>query len=162
MCSALLTLVAGMAACGQGTLVFGGGDGDREDTVEVRGNIRDFSPQVAGADIVVFVFTGLQDPGTYQVFAKQRATAVDTAGEPLEFSVSRIRAGDLTVVFLRDSASDPDGTIDAGDPVATLSDPDGRLRDVRNGERIEVTDIDIDFNAGRADAERIRTVRDAP
>jgi len=158
------------AACSDGTVVFGGKrDRQNPDTITVRGDIRDWNPQIAGADIVVFVFTDLSDPpGDFKTYVKQRAVAVSTDEEPLEFEVSQIESGTLTVVFLQDHASDPDGTIDIAedpansDPIAILEDPDKVLRDVRSGEAIRIDEVDIDFNTGKADALNIKSVREPP
>ena len=151
---ALITCVG----CADGTIVFIGDDNDTPDTVRVEGNVRDLNPQVAGADVVVFVFTGLVDDGTFDQFEKQRSVAVASDANPIEFAVTQVKSGDLTVVFLQDQVSEPDGHIDPGDPIATLDDPDGILSGVRKGETIDVTDVDIDFTTGSAEAENIRSV----
>jgi hypothetical protein len=128
----------------------------------VDGNVRDLNPQVAGADLIVFVFTDLVDDGTFQNFVKQRSVAVASDADPLEFTITQIERGDLTVVFLQDEVSEPDGRIDSGDPIAVLGDPDEVLDGVREGETIEITDVDIDFTTGVADAKKIRSVREDP
>ena len=148
--------------CAEGTDVLIEHDNGAPDTVKVTGNIRDLNPQIAGADLVVFVFTDLVDDGTFQTFTKQRSVAIASDADPFEFTVTQVESGDLTVVFLQDDVGNPDGTIDPGDPIATLADSDNVLDDVRKGENIEITDIDVDFNTGVADPKVIRSVRDQP
>jgi hypothetical protein len=155
-------LVIVCAGCSDGTIVFVDDDDGSSDTTTVRGNISDLNPQVAGADIVVFVFTGLVDDGTFEHFEKQRSVAIASDADPMEFTVTQVANGNVTVVFLQDEASEPDGRIDPGDPIATLDDPDEVLSDVKNGETIEITDVDVDFTAGSADAEVIRSIREEP
>ena len=155
----LLLATLASAGCADGTVVFVGDDNDAPDTVRVEGNISDLNPQVAGADIVVFVLTGLVDDGTFQNFTKQRSVAVASDADPFEFAVTQIESGDLTVVFLQDDVGEPDGRIDPEDPIAILDDPDEVLVDVRKGEVIDATDIDLDFNTGVADAENVRSIR---
>jgi hypothetical protein len=165
--SAALALTC--AACAEGTLSFGDDDDDdTPDTVTVRGDVSDVNPGIAGADIVVFVFTDLLDPGIFRQYSKLRSVAVASDADPMEFRVSQVESGDLTIVFLQDEVADPDGMIDVGDPddpadddpFAILDDPDDRLTDVRQGETLEIVEVDIDFNAGTADAEVIRSVRE--
>ena len=164
-----IALVATIVGCSDGTIVFGGrSDRQRPDTTTVEGDVIDVNPQIAGADIVVFVFTGLADPpGDFTDYEKQRSVAIASDDE-LEFTVTQIEGGELTVVFLQDHASNPDGTInvtddpETSDPIAILEDPDDVLRDVNDGETILITEIDIDFNAGKADALNIRSVREQP
>lgn len=150
-----------LLSCGEGTIQFGGTDDDPPDTVVIEGDMLDINPQVAGADIVVFVYTDLEDPGTFADFEKQRSVRVPSDSDPMEFRLTQVKSGDLTVVFLQDHVSDPDGSIDTGDPYATLSDPDHLLRDARSGETIRISDVDIDFQRGTAEAESIRSVRQA-
>jgi hypothetical protein len=153
------------------------GKGEAQDTIKVLGNIRDLYPEVAGARIVVFVFTNLapenigddgridfDDDGTFS-FDKQRSIAVASDADSLEFTVTQVESGDLTVVFLQDDVSNPDGQIDPGDPHAILSDPDDVLENARNGETIEATDVDIELvpdadDTVSAEAETIRSIRD--
>jgi hypothetical protein len=144
-------------------------DDQAPDTARLEGNVRDVNPQVAGAPIVVFVFTGLRDPGTFQDFDKQRSVAIPADADPAKFTVTQIEAGELTVVFLQDDVGNPDGTIDLcpmdatdckDDPVATLEDTTDVLDDVRRGETVQITDIDIDFSTKTAEARTSQTVQD--
>lgn len=147
--------------CGEGTVQFGnpGHNGNPPDTIVVEGNIRDINPQVAGADTVVFVYTNLQDPGTFALYDKQRSVAVAADAQTADFRVTQIEGGDLTVVFLQDHASNPDGTINSGDPYAILQDSTDVLKGAQNGETFQITDVDIDFQRGTAEPVSIRSVR---
>jgi len=175
----VFALCATCMACGNGSLVLiDDGNGEAQDTIKFQGNIRDLNPEVAGARIVVFVFTNLSarnvgndgrikfnDDGTFD-FDKQRSVAVDTDAEKLEFTVTQIESGNLTVVFLQDDVSNPDGQIDPGDPHVILSDPDNVLENARNGETIKATDVDIDLvpdpadDSVSAEAVTLRSIRD--
>ena len=157
----LFTLVTVLTSgCGEGTIQFGGGGNENPpDTIVVEGNIRDVNPQVAGADTVVFVYTNLEDPGVFSQYKKQRSVALASDAEPANFRITQIESGNLTIVFLQDHASNPDGTIDTGDPYAILSDPNHVLRDAQNGETFEIADVDIDFQRETAEAVTIRSVR---
>jgi len=153
-------LVLGLFACGDGTIQFGGGsNGKPPDTIVVTGNIRDINPQIAGADTVVFVYTNLKDPGVFSEYDKQRSVSVASDAETMDFRVTQIKSGSLTVVFLQDHASNPDGTIDSGDPYAILSDPTRVLRNAINGKTFQISDVDIDFQRGTADAVSIRSAQ---
>jgi len=142
-----------IGACAEGTLEFGGEREDETDTIVVRGDIDDITPQNAVAEIVVFVFTDLEDPGTFSKFAKQRSAIL--APDSTEFTIEKIGSGDLTVVFLQDHGANPDGSIDEGDPFAILKDPDEVLDSVRNGQTFTANKIDIDFLERTAEADQI-------
>jgi hypothetical protein len=162
-CTALLGFLCLLiVGCGDGTIQFGGGagtNGKPRDTIVVQGNIRDVNPQVAGADTVVFVYTDLQDPGVFNQYSKQRSVAVASDAQTTDFSVTQVKKGNITIVFLQDHASNPDGTIDPGDSYATLDDPDKILRSAKNGQTFQITDVDIDFQRGTANAVNIRSIR---
>lgn len=144
-----------LAGCAEGQLKFGGGGDDDEGApVVVTGNIDDVS-QPAAAETAVFAFSGLR---VRAACAPRGAAACDTFSEVYEsddaevvllavgtkdFTLSDVRNGDLTVLFMQDL--DEDGAIDAGDPVAVLEDPDGELADVRAGLTVELTDVDLDY-----------------
>jgi len=171
-----LVLILGISAltclaCGNGSLTLvGDGNGDsQQDTAKVQGNVRDLNPQVAGANIVVFVFTnlenGVNEDGTLEFntdgtlsFDKQRSVNIDSEADPMEFTVVQVEGGDVTVVFLQDDVNDPDGEINPGDTYAVLEEPNDVLKNVRNGETIQITDVDIDFVARSADAVSVRSV----
>ena len=171
-----LALILGISAltclaCGDGslTLVGDGNGNSQQDTAKVQGNVRDLNPQVAGANVVVFVFTDLanavNEDGTLEfntdgtlTFEKQRSVNIDSEADPMEFTVVQVESGNVTVVFLQDDANDPDGQINPGDPYAVLEEPNDVLKNVRNGETIQITDVDLDFDARSADAVSVRSV----
>ncbi len=75
------------------------------------------------------------------------------------FTVNNVSKGDLTVLFLLDDAV-ADGSIDAGDPLAVLTDDNGTLVDVRAGRSVTAAAIDVTFNRkfaeGSADPNTIK------
>ncbi|MFT4569242.1 MAG: hypothetical protein ACI8TX_002288 [Hyphomicrobiaceae bacterium] len=156
------------AACGEGTLEFGGDRDNTKTIVTVRGNVDDIIP-VTTRDIVVFVFTNLRDPGTFRDFDDGEIVVLATGSS--EFTVPDVDRGDITVIFLLDEAgNNADGQIDEGDPIATLDDPDNELDDVRSGLTIEARDIDINFTdepsgnlpaAGVAEADDIQRLSES-
>ena len=187
---ALIIAAVVCVACGDGSLVLvgDGTTGNAQDTITIKGNIRDVSPQVAGARIVVFAYTGLQHLSCetnsdcdqtcttcqnvcnnkkcakqfdFDEFDKQRSVAVESDADPMEFTITQVRAGNVTVVFLQDDVSNPDGHIDDGDPFAVLKDPSSIFKNVRNGETINAKDVDITFEtdvSGKAEADSVRSV----
>ncbi len=143
----LLTLLSASllvtAGCGDRTLEYGGNRDNTKTVVTVRGNIDDVVP-VTTRDIVVFVFTNLRDPGTFQDFDDGEIAVIESGSS--EFTVTDVDRGHITVVFLLDEAgNNADGEINADDPIATLDDPDNELDDVRAGLTVEARDIDINF-----------------
>jgi len=184
-------------ACGDGSLVLIGDGANRNasDTITIKGNIRDVSPQVAGARVVVFAFTNLahlscdtdtdcdqtcencNNPCTngagdgtfsgkcenqfdFDRYDKQRSVAVESDADPMEFTITQVQSGDVTVVFLQDDVSNPDGHIDDGDLFAVLKDPSRIFKNIRNGETIRAKDVDIEFAvdiSGKAEAESVRS-----
>jgi hypothetical protein len=160
--AASLAMIALLAcgSCSEGTVEFGG---DREDTktlLTVRGTFDDIVP-VSTRDIVVFIYTNLRDPGVFQDFDAGDVVVIKSG--TTEFAIETVESGDLTVVFLLDNpGTEADGQIDEGDTFAELRDPDNagdpydELQDVRSGLVVEISDIDIDFIAGTADARDIR------
>ncbi|RMD81422.1 MAG: hypothetical protein D6815_11845 [Candidatus Dadabacteria bacterium] len=151
-----LCLAVLAAACGEGTLVFG--VGPKEDSISVTGTINNVTPPNATRDIVVFVFTNLRDPGTFRSFTDAESVVVASGSN--QFTLSGVSPGDLTVVFLLDDVT-PDGSIDPGDPFATLEDPNRVLENVSGGRTVQIEAVDITFESdadgGTASAERIRT-----
>jgi len=138
----------------------------------------------AGRDVAVFVYSNLRCcnasfvPATDLPFRSVDFTVApfdtvelsDLAFDDVEsvivsggsgsFTVGKVSEGDLTVFFLLDDAVG-DGSIDAGDPVAVLTDDNGRLVDVRAGRSVTAQAIDItfdtDFPVGTADPDTIKT-----
>ena len=156
-----VALVWLLAACGGSTLTFGGKTDDGEETAIVRGNIEKSTPLVASRDTVVFVYSDLASlddflaaPQTYTSYTDGELYVVE-AGDT-DFTVSGLAGGALTVIFLRDEASaSADGQIDSGDPVAVLSDADGKLADVRGGQTVVLEDVEIDYTSATAVADDI-------
>jgi hypothetical protein len=194
----LALLAVTCLACGDGSLVLidDGANPNAADTITIKGNIRDVSPQVAGARIVAFAFTNLErlacdtnadcdqscstcdnrcSDGTadgtfagtcqkqfdFDDYDKQRSVAVEADADPMDFTITKIESGDVTVVFLQDDVSNPDGHIDDGDLFAVLKDPSRIFKDVNNGETIRAKDVDIELASnvgGEAEAESVRSV----
>jgi hypothetical protein len=140
-----------LCGCGSGAVCFGGSDcGDDDDdderTVSVQGNVDSVSPPNAVRDLVMFVYTGLDDAdladgAPFADFKSGDAVVVD---EDDKFALSRIARGHLTVIVLLDDP-EPDGSIDAGDDCSVLRDG-GDLSDVAGGRLVTIEDMDIDFD----------------
>ena len=119
---------------------------------------------VASRDTVVFVYSDLVSlegllaaPLTYSSYTDGELYVVEP--NETDFAVSGLAGGALTVIFLRDEAgASADGQIDSGDPIATLSDPDGKLAEVRGGQTVVLDDVEIDYNAATATADEITLV----
>jgi len=150
---ALLLTCLLCAGCAEGTLVFGvNPNPGTSDNIVVSGDIDDVTPPNVQRDLVVFVFTNVADPGTWTDYDDAEAVVVEASSSA--FTVDDISPGGLSVVFLLDD-TDPDGSIDAGDPVAVLSDPEGRLDNVSPSRLVELSLVDLDFNNGTATADTI-------
>ncbi|HEY2385987.1 MAG TPA: hypothetical protein VGK30_03420 [Candidatus Binatia bacterium] len=64
-----------------------------------------------------------------------------------QFSVSGLDPGPLLIVFLQDkTGNNADGTINEGDPIAVLDDPNCELDSVDGNITVTLTDVDIDFS----------------
>lgn len=139
-----------LGSCSEGNVQFGGDrDENNNSILTVKGTFDDILP-VTTRDIVIFIFTNLRDPGTFQEFDSGEVVVVKNG--TIEFSMEQVESGDLTVVFLLDNpGTEADGQIDEGDPVAILDDPDKELEDTRSGLTIEIDDIDINFTDEDAD-----------
>jgi len=158
---AALAVVSGcltLAACGSGTVTFGGGDdGDDDDAkINVKGNIRDVTP-VSTRDIVVFAYAIDDDdpsercPCPPDPSSSTSGKAVVLASGSTQFSVTGLNAGPIGLIFLLDNAGDnADGTIDPGDPIAILDDDDCDLDDVRSNLTVTLKDVDIAFSSAPA------------
>jgi hypothetical protein len=180
---AVLVVALALAACGEGVIPFGGGSDDEGggDNIVVNGQIRDIIVENALRAIVVFVYTDLSPTATLPPassdFRSVRTVVVDPNGDRT-FSVKDINRGSLTVVFLQDHASDPDGEIDCDDvtvnkPAGCPPDPGstpednavavlvgaGKLSDVRGGSTVTLEDVDVGFPTATADAEEILIAR---
>ena len=151
--------------CGEGTVKLGGDRDDTETILTVTGTLDDVTP-VTTRDILVFVFTNLVDDGTFSSFDDGEVVVLPTTES--SFTLEDVDSGDISVIFLLDNAGDTaDGTIDTGDPIAVLADPDDDLEDVRAGLTVTIERVDINFTdeeltsglaAGTAEAEDIDRV----
>ena len=160
-------VLVGSTACGDGVIQFGPDtDSGGGNNITISGNISSVIVDNALRDIVVFVYTDLSSdiqlpqglPGlTSSDFTAVR-TQVIASGAARSFSLDNVRRGVLTVIFLQDRATDPDGQVDesdiASDSVAVF-DGEGRLNPVRAGQSVNLADIEIDFPAAAAIADRI-------
>ena len=190
-----------MSACGEGVICLNGGScenaGGGNDIV-VGGDVASVVVDNSLRDLVVFVYTDIQsDPDRFPAgpripedlacltaanFAGMRTVVVSgSASSTRTFSIQNILRGELTVVFLQDQSTDPDGQIDiddvAGGPascdcvepppacpandipasdnaVAEL-DGEGRLNNVRAGQSVDLDTITIDFPTAAATADQI-------
>lgn len=124
---AALLLVAG---CGDGVIDFGGDFSKTEgsDNITVKGNVRQVLNPNGERPIAVFVYTNVAKdarlpflPGEYESFGTTSIAAGSIGSDPggAPFSISNLRRGTLTVVFLFDHPKDgtpgPDGSIDCDD-----------------------------------------------
>lgn len=132
-----------LAGCGDGSSPPSGATSAQHEAaagVEVTGNV---GRNAAAGSILVFAMSGSEEP-----------VSVGLIGDDGGFTLSALPVGPLELVFLDDKASD--GVIDQGDPVAKLADPSFRL--LQEGDRVQVTDVQLDFRAGRAVAARVEVV----
>jgi hypothetical protein len=146
----LLPLLA-LLACGDGTSLPSTATSpilQAPQGVQINGNV---VGDVTGHSILVFALpegiTGKNEPLSVGV--------VDQSGE---FLLSGLPAEPVVLVFLDDSASD--GAIDEDDPVAVLGDEtlihaDDSLKDLHDGDRVSLGDIELDFEAKRASAANV-------
>jgi hypothetical protein len=152
--------------CGDGTVKFGGVPDNEDDPVlTVAGDLDDIDVGLQNRpDIVAFAFTNLVNPevSTARAAGLRCGESINVEGldftdvesvvitpDASVFSISDVASGDITVLFLLDNqGNDADRRIDAGDPVAILSDPDGDLENVRSKLTLQLSKVDIDFTAG--------------
>jgi len=169
----LLLLTLSVVGCGDGVIKLFGGSGNNNgangNDITVQGNIRSVFVDNALRDIVVFVYTnvekGAQLPYSPSQFDAVRTVAISSDAATRDFTVTNVSRGRLQVVFLQDSATDPDGSIDPDDvdptpgsttnAVATL-DAGSRLDSIRSGSTVTIEDIDIDLPNSTADQVIIR------
>lgn len=144
----LVALAVAVAGCGDGSVCFGGDCGagdDTERTVTVNGTTRSIRPPNAIRDVMVFVYTGLdssdrQDGPAFDTYKDAEVALVEADA----FDVSRVSRGGLTVIFARDTESEPNGVIDPGDECSVLLDG-GKLSNVAGGRTVKIEDADVDF-----------------
>jgi hypothetical protein len=110
--------------------------------VEVSGNLI-----LEGADrsLLVFVFADL----TQEVaLAESDPVNLASIAPDGRFLLSVPPAETITIVFLDDKAHD--GAIDPDDAIAVLADPQQRLTGLGRGDRVLLSDIQLDFASGAA------------
>jgi hypothetical protein len=95
--------------------------------------------------VLVFAYTDLA-PGDDP--AGREPASVATLPPDGAFSASTPPAASLSLVFLADGAND--GVIDGGDLIAVLTSPE--LADLQAGDRVELSDVAIDFKNRRVTA----------
>jgi len=152
----------GLAACGEGTVTFGGGDDDSNAKVTFKGNLDAISP-VTSRDIDVFVYQIDKDDaddlcpcapdprGTLPLDTLVGKSAVLSSGET-DFTISGLEPGAFLIVFLLDKAGDnADGQINDDDQIAVLDDIDCQLDDVNGDLTVTLEDIDLIFSATPSD-----------
>ncbi len=124
--------------------------------VEIDGNVvpDDVPPDVA---ILAYAFADLPADGD---LSQQVPVSVDIVRQNGAFVLSVPSGGTITVVFLADN--EHDGVIDARDTMAVLSDPGQQLRDLQEGDRVELTDVDLNFPHRQAAATINVTRTDQP
>jgi hypothetical protein len=160
-------VLACSTACGDGVIQFGPDtDAGGGNNITVSGNISSVIVDNALRDIVVFVYTDLsssvQLPQDLPGLTSSDFTAVRTqvvgSGAARSFSLDNVRRGALTVIFLQDRATDPDGQVDESDVTSdsvAVFDGESRLDPVRAGQSVNLADVEIDFPAAAAIADRI-------
>jgi hypothetical protein len=107
--------------------------------VEMEGNVvPDDIP--ADAVILAYAFADLPSGGD---LSQQAPVSLDIVRQNGSFVLSVPPGGTITVIFLADN--ERDGVIDPRDTTAVLSDPGQQLRDLQEGDRVELVDVDLDF-----------------
>lgn len=184
--TSVLLATAAVTGCGGGTICLPGSacKDEASGNVILGGDILSVVVDNALRDIVVFVYTDIeadvqlpQDLAclTSDNFASMRTTIVSSSGTR-SFTLENISRGNLTVVFLQDHSTDPDGQIDEddveggwadcsctedgcptyeGENAVAILDGEGRLSPVRAGQTVDIQRIEIDFPTAGATADRI-------
>jgi len=180
-----IILLACVTAIGCGDVLNFGGD-DNSGRIKINGTIASVIVDSDTRDIVVFVYSDicqtpdadpvvcadlqLPDDLPFLTSSDYKSIRSDTvpANSNGNFLVLNSRNGDQTVVFLQDSETDPDGTIDpedvtitrdgqgniipaADNAVSVLADR-ADLQDVSGGVVVELGDVNVDFPAAAADS----------
>jgi hypothetical protein len=139
-----------LSGCGDesGTLVGSPASESQVAGIELGGNV--VNPPESQS-ILVFAFARSGEA------ASDEPVNVGLLDEQGQFTLSGLPSGRIGLTFLADSAND--GVIDSGDPVAHLADPDQQLEDLRSGDRVQLTDVQLDFRHNRAVAGAIEVAR---
>jgi len=149
--SGVMGLLALAAACG-GPVPQGAPSGGAASPVgvEITGHVADAGTR---GSILVFAYTDIA-PGADVSVHEPASVSTLAAGATFDLAVPPCPS--LSLVFLADGSND--GVVDEGDPVAVLTGPE--LVDLRDGDRVHVADVRIDFRAHRVTA-TIEVVRAA-
>jgi hypothetical protein len=105
--------------------------------VEIAGRVAERGTR---GSILVFAYVDLA-PGA-DVSAHE-AASVSTLAADGDFDLIVPPSASLSLVFLADGSND--GVVDEGDPIALLTNPE--LVDLREGDRVQLADVRIDFRA---------------
>ena len=146
----LAAAIAATTGCGEGTYHFGGDfsdDSDSNRSVTVTGNVSDLFPPNAVRELVAFAYTDLTDADLaagppFNSFKDAGSSVVD---ENDDFTLNRLSAGKITVIFLLDTP-EPDGTIDPGDDCSVLV-KSGSLKNTKGGSTATLTDVEVGMRA---------------
>ena len=114
----------------------------------VTGTIVSIVPPQTPANVTVVICVDLPAGGTADDCAQSFFTDVTTQGN---FVRNNVKTGSETIFFWVDANND--GTIDPGDPLAELSDPQGELGDVQAGQTVTLANVTISFNDDTASAD---------
>jgi hypothetical protein len=116
--------------------------------VEITGNLATEANRTA-ASLLVFFYPADADPPKGDPLG---VGLVDANGA----FVLTVQPESAVVVFLDDQAND--GVIDLGDSFAVLEDPTQQLSDLQAGDRVAITDVEIDLTQQKAKAAKIERI----
>jgi hypothetical protein len=119
--------------------------------VDIAGNV---SAGIGSDSVLVFAMAA-PEPG-----AAPKPISVGVVGDDGVFELSGIPPGTYGLLFLDDKAND--GVVDPGDPVAALVDANQQLQDLAAGDRVGLTNIQLDFRRSQALAESIDVAHSGP
>lgn len=151
---ALLLPLSVLVSCGEGTSAPSSGVSpvlQAPQGVQINGNV---VGDLAEHSILVFALP--------EGSSGKKPLSVGVVDQSGEFLLSGLPAEPVVLVFLDDSASD--GAIDKDDPVAVLADKtflhaDESLKDLHDGDRVFLGDIELDFDAKRASTGNVEVQR---
>lgn len=113
----------------------------------VTGNVATINPNQTPTNVTVVICVDLPAGGTAQDCTQSFFTDVTTQGQ---FTRNNVKPGSETIFFWVDANND--GIIDPGDPLAQLTDTQGRLGDVQAGQTVTLADVAIAFTDNTATA----------
>ena len=108
----------------------------------VTGTITSINPAQTPANVTVVICVDLPAGGTANDCTQSFFTDVTTQGD---FVRNNVKAGSETIFFWVDANND--GTIDPGDPLAVLTDSQGKLDLVQAGQTVTLANVSITFPA---------------